>query len=58
MVAQGWFLEHLLEVLDHLGDALGVNLASLGATFHDLLAKIVFLRFKHPSAAELLLLKI
>ena len=58
MVAQGWFLEHLLEVLDHLGDALGVTLASLGATFHDMLTKLVFLRFRCQFAAESLLLKV
>ena len=45
-------------VLNHLGDALDVTLASLGATFHDLLAKNVFVRFRCPSAAELLLLKV
>ena len=45
-------------VLNHLGDALDVTLASLGATFHDLLAKSVFVRFRCPSAAELLLLKV
>ena len=47
-----------LHFLNHLGDALDVALASLGATFHDLLANNVFLRFRCRSAAELLLLKV
>ena len=49
---------HLLEVSNHPGDALGFTLASLGATFRDLFAKHVFLRFRCLSSAELLLLKV
>ena len=37
-----------MEVLNHLGDALGITLASLGATFHDLLAQSVFFAISMP----------